>query len=203
LQNIGHVTLWAFQSRGVVVRQLVITDAVLARKVGASRIPLSERKWPQGMSLDVIEGEAVDDAKTFLKGRSSRGYERVSAGVSAQEDAGVPEKPASKRQRQPAPAYAHAPEPKGRLQARKGILKFAGLAERMLKGQPTEQFAVDVIDPQIGVQRVWGVDLPRALEESGAVEGDVIEVVCTGRTPVALPSGEMSQKNLYKVKVMN
>lgn len=203
LHDIGYVTLWAFQSRGVVVRQLVITDTALAQKVGVSRTPLPERKWPRGMSLDVIEGQAIQDAKAFLKGRRGRNFDLVStgAGAAAQAEADLQEKPTGKRQ--PVPAFIHAPDPKNRLQAKRGVLKFAGLAERTLKGKTTEQFAVDVVDPQIGVQRMWGVDLPRALKDSGAVEGDVIEVVCTGRTPVTLPGGDVSQKNLYTVKVLN
>ena len=53
-----------------------------------------------------------------------------------------------------------------------------------------------------GRQRtLWGVDLERALSESGATIGDRIGIEHAGAEPVTLPSGAESQRNSWRIEV--
>lgn len=48
---------------------------------------------------------------------------------------------------------------------------------------------------------VWGVDLERAIKESGANIGDAIEITQQGSVPVTLPNGIETHRNNWKVDV--
>ena len=47
---------------------------------------------------------------------------------------------------------------------------------------------------------VWGVDLERAMKESGAEVGDKIGLEHRGSEPVRLPDGQMAERNAWKVR---
>lgn len=52
-----------------------------------------------------------------------------------------------------------------------------------------------------GEQRtVWGVDIQRAIAESGAELGDKISLEHKGSVPVTLPSGEIAERNQWEVR---
>lgn len=52
-----------------------------------------------------------------------------------------------------------------------------------------------------GEQRtVWGVDIQRAIAESGAELGDKISLEHKGSVPVTLPSGEITERNQWEVR---
>lgn len=50
-------------------------------------------------------------------------------------------------------------------------------------------------------ETLWGVDLERAITESGAKAGDVIDVKNIGSTPVTLPNGIETHRNTWNVEV--
>ena len=51
-------------------------------------------------------------------------------------------------------------------------------------------------------QDYWGVDLERALEKSGAKQGDPIAVERLGKTPVTLPDGTETHRNTWQITLV-
>jgi hypothetical protein len=210
--GVGYLTLWAFQGKGVVMCQLVITRRDLAARIGAARVPMEELPWPKGTSLDVIEDAAVDKARSLLKRRVGRlpatelpqvEVARTAVPAPAQAPVDVPAAVPSRAVRKPAARpYVHMPTG-GSGRATRGVLRYAGMAHLVRDdGKATQHFAADVEVPGVGVSRIWGIDLQRALGEAGARPGDTVEIVRTGRSPVPLPHGGIGEKNHFAVEVI-
>lgn len=210
--GVGYLTLWAFQGRGVVMCQLVITRRDLAATIGAARVPMEEMPWPKGTSLEVIEDAAVEKAKSLLKRRAGRlpaselqhvDAVRTAVPAPAQASVDVPAAVPSRAARKPAAKpYVHMPTGGGG-RATRGVLRYAGMAHLVRDdGKATQHFAADIEVPGVGVSRIWGVDLQRALGEADAWPGDTVEIVRTGRSLVPLPHGGMGKKNHFAVRVL-
>lgn len=202
--QVGHLTLWAFRTIGIVQRQLVISDEALARRVGANRIPMPEMKWPKATALDLIEEQAIVEAEMFLQdklGRRAVGT-RVSDLTMLPSVAAAKAEVSAKAKTPGAKPYGHVPGPVNVLQRTVGVLRFAGPAERTLGGKTSMQYAVDVEQPGIGVQRLWGVDLERALADAGAEVGHKVQLDYTGTSPITLPEGGHLTKKHFNAKVL-
>jgi hypothetical protein len=85
-----------------------------------------------------------------------------------------------------------------------GVLVKSGTFERTLSGDTFSQFAVDVVLDNAGVtHRIWGADLQRALQESKANHGDLVEVVHHGKsTDWNDGDGGGRRPNHYSVRVI-
>lgn len=104
-------------------------------------------------------------------------YEQKGAGLSVAEAAAGEE---AEIARQEAPA----PEP-DRLLA-EGIVHALGTTRRTLNGKEFEHAYLDVRLKSGQTKRVWGEDLPRALEASQASQGDRIRVLFQGKQKVSV-----------------
>lgn len=203
--GVGFLTIWAYQDRGEVLAQLSVTDSQVARKVGAKRVPLERLSWAKGVSLDVVEDAAIAKAQSLLarKGvrvnRSDTGADLVQAQPTAATREAAPAPAAQQIERSPAKPYVHMPKSGKKHVA--GVLRFAGVAPLVGEnGRTTNHVAADVEVPGVGVERVWGVDLTRALQEADAKVGDMIEIAVTGRSAVQLPNGGTGNKKHFHVK---
>lgn len=207
--DIGHLTLWAFRGQKVIRRQIVINDEKLAQKLGGKRFPMPDMAWNLSTPLELMEDTAIAEAELFLRNKlagapmkpptrvSSLMPEHTVGAVEVQHQ----EKRAVKPKAQGKP-LTFARLPVHPLKSTLGELQHFGTVDRTIAGKTTQQFAVDVLVPGKGVERLHGADLERAIEQAGAKLGDRVEIRYTGTTEVALAGGGKGHKNLFDARVL-
>lgn len=218
--DVGYLTMWAFRSQRTVRRQVVISNRDLSARLGGHRFPLPEMAWASGASLEDIEDQSIADAEVFLRDRlrvlpaphsirslplpnvagttSDAAAAKVST-VAALAGGHKPEANTGRPPRRGAP-YAHVHQTV--LERAIGRLEYAGIVKRTLASGVIQQFAVDILTPDLGLKRIHGSDLERALQDAGAKPGDQVEISCVGESKVRLPGGEEGTKKHYVAKVI-
>lgn len=90
--------------------------------------------------------------------------------------------------------------PKGGLVSYRGVLRRAGMERRTGVPDPYDCYCVTIADEALGHdQQLWGTDLERAVEESGAEIGDAVRVALVGETPVH-HRGRTTHKKIWSVE---
>lgn len=88
-------------------------------------------------------------------------------------------------------------QPKKQLEVHEGKLLAAGFAKREYG---YSSYRLEIQSAALGVSHeIWGVDLKRALEASGATIGDNIKVILAGHLDVALNGDSKAQKKVFDV----
>lgn len=87
-------------------------------------------------------------------------------------------------------------EPQGNKLVAHGVAPFENDPEKR------DSYFVTVEDKSGNEHTVWGVDLKRAVENSGAQIGDKIKLEHAGVEEVKLPNGKLAQRNRWKAKVV-
>jgi len=132
--------------------------------------------------------------------RSKRKRKEVSTPQPAQstEQAAEEATPTATQQAPVAAASAKPKQqPKKQLEVHEGRLMAAGFAKREYG---YSSYRLEIQSTNLGVSHeIWGIDLKRALEASGAVIGDKIKVVLAGHLDVALNGETNAQKKIYDV----
>ncbi len=92
------------------------------------------------------------------------------------------------------------------LECSRGILTWFGIAKRRQGERTFDQFCVDLTltdgDAQGVTKRLWGTDLERALTDSCACTGQLIEVLHHGSVQQPNATGGDSYKNMFSMLVL-
>lgn len=133
----------------------------------------------------------------WLRSKRKRKEATTPQPAQSTEQAAVEANPTATQQ---APAAASAKpkqQPKKQLEMHEGKLMAAGFAKREYG---YSSYRLEIQSTNLGVSHeIWGIDLKRALEASGAVIGDNIKVVLAGHLDVALNGETNAQKKIYDV----
>jgi len=206
--KLGHLTLWAFRTQKTVRRQIVITNAEMAGKLGGSRFPMADVPWPADVSLESIEDSSIADAEQYLRGKLNV----ASVPSAARLEAPKP-KPMATELVEAAPAAMPAPAKQAArkpyvhvaatvLERTVGRLDYAGIVQRTFGDGQSQQFAADLMTEDVGPKRIHGADIERALEVAGARVGDMVEIDYTGESDVPLSGGRKGRKKHFVVRVI-
>lgn len=209
--KVGFMSIWAYKKRGVVKRSITFTNPKVAKATGLAKLPLPDMAWPPGSSINAVEDACIRDAEQMIKAKCGVAATKAAPlkpaqSVVAKQDVSQPQPhPQSSeevegegKQKPRSAPYIHMPPPK---ESHRGVLNGMGVFPRQQGLKKFKQYAVDLISPEVGPSRVWGEDLQRALEDSGAQVGDTIEVQLTGRSP-RVHNGKDSHMNHYVVRVL-
>lgn len=136
-----------------------------------------------GYAVTVHKSQGVTVDRSYLLATSSMDRSLAYVGMTRHRDA--------------ATLYAGADDFAGR-----GAGKLVDHGAAPYENNPTNSgsyFAT--LENDKGEQRtVWGVDIQRAIAESGAELGDKISLEHKGSVPVTLPSGEITERNKWEVR---
>lgn len=199
---IGYVLMRGYKDR--VERSLVLTKPLLAKKHG-TRTALPPADGFYTIGSPIVRDSTLAAVKELLDG-----------GVLLQKPKRTEPKPAIAQVKEEAPAAADEPvkekEPKSKpLTTWRGRLKEYGIGERSLSNYGKEDGEDDeqndapktvqqyrlVLEMDNGeLESVWGQDLHRALKDADAHNGDLIEVLQTGKKKL----GGGRKLNLYIIK---
>jgi hypothetical protein len=107
----------------------------------------------------------------------------------------------------PAPPAVVPPHIKAKVvECSRGILKSFGMSKRTQGERTYEQFCVDITitdgEARGITKRLWGTDLERALSDSRASKGNVVEVLHHGSVPQRNENGGSSYKNMFSMAVV-
>lgn len=98
------------------------------------------------------------------------------------------------------PKSSRMKPPRGGLVTYQGVLRGAGIQRRTGVQEPYDCYCVTIADQALGHdQQLWGIDLERAVEASGAAIGDSIKVALVGETPVHF-RGKTTYKKVWSVE---
>lgn len=91
-------------------------------------------------------------------------------------------------------------KPRGGLVSYQGVLRRAAVERRTGVKEPYDCYCVTIADEALGHdQQLWGTDLERAVEQSGAEIGDAVRVSLIGETPVH-HKGRTTHKKIWSVE---
>lgn len=81
----------------------------------------------------------------------------------------------------------------------RGVMTQCGVETREDVTNPYDCYCIHLADQLLGVvNKLWGTDLQRAVQESGAEPGDAIEVSVVGETPV-FSGGKTKTKKVWSI----
>lgn len=219
LQKVGYLTLWGYKDKGVVHRQLVVSDQTLTKALGVQRLPLPDKAWGPKETLDMLLDQSIVECDIFvaqhmpvqkagskvLPAVSQAEVVKAVAAPQVAEVAAIPE-PAPETTQDPdlrtsKPYIGHASVVSQRTVGR---LQYAGAVSSTFggAGKRGQTFGVDLQTDERPV-RLHGVDLERALAVAGARLGDIVEIELTGTTEVPLPNGGKGNKKHYIARVLS
>lgn len=93
------------------------------------------------------------------------------------------------------------------VECSRGNLKWFGMAKRTQGDRTYEQFCLDITvtdgDARGVTKRLWGTDLERALSDSRARLGQLVEVLHHGSVPHRNENGSSSYKNMFSMAVLS
>lgn len=230
--RIGYMLVWAYRSQGVVHAEVKLDNRRIEAVFGAKAFPLEPRSWSEDVPLEAIETELVDEAERVLvrrcqsrRSQAAPAKPVVAAKPQAQRAPAAPAEAVAKapaemvKPSQPSSAQGTIVGPRTALRSKtppvrqtaraevvdrsQGVLVNADTFERTLGDDTFRQFAVDVVLDAGVTKRIWGADLQRALQESKANLGDLVEVAYHGKTANWNDEdGGSRRTNHYSVRVI-
>lgn len=209
--KVGFMSIWAYKRRGVVKRCITFTNPKVAKATGLAKLPLPDMIWPKGSSITAVEDACIRDAEEMINAKCGQAGKKATLVGTALT---VPATRENVNQHQAAAVGKTAGEPTAQggrsapyvhlppaQEVHKGVLQDMGVFSRQQGDRTFDQYAIDLMSPEVGPSRVWGEDLQRALEASGARVGDTVEVKRTGRS--ARQHGtKKGHMNHYVVRVL-
>lgn len=201
----AYVMLRAYKD--YVERDLVFVSSTARRKHGVGRMKLEPFKGSISLTHPVLSDDTMKLVKPMLVG----GGALLNSGAKAQKSISKTDVPIAVEEVDTtstlAEAESAAPTPKAKIMPSwKGRILDYGIGERSLttsdendpenkEPKMIKQYRI-VIDINGQNESIWGQDLHRAIKDSGAVKGDLVEVLKTGRK--RLENG--TSMNLYSIK---
>ncbi|MCK9985419.1 MAG: hypothetical protein AzoDbin1_01891 [Azoarcus sp.] len=194
---------------GDVVRaHVVLREAALVAQHG-KRVDLPPVTLAAS-SVKVVEAELVARAQEIVE-PAAHGQEKPQEGAissTGSDNDSVQDNPAPVEQKTAVPELPKvAPRkaqtvrhPRGGLVSYQGVLRRAAVERRTGVKEPYDCYCVTIADEALGHdQQLWGTDLERAVEQSGAEIGDAVRVSLIGETPVH-HKGRTTHKKIWSVE---
>ncbi|MDB5861696.1 MAG: hypothetical protein JWQ76_5385 [Ramlibacter sp.] len=213
---VGVVNLRIFQARGVIKRDLIISEPRLRTLMKARRHSFPDVPYESAQGLEASKEEAVRLAERLINelgaqpGTTVRSGPRVGrAGVS------VLPAPAGRQMQAPAEPGRTRPAEATRerlpdiavLPARRLVPAYVGelVKAGSARVTPPDRPPFEVFEAKLALDNgselaLRGAELERELTASGCLVGQRIEITPMGKVPVTLANGIEAQKYLYRVR---
>ena len=209
IPHTGYVFARFYPAEGVVKRTLSLSRKELIEQMGSHRKVLPDMTYSGAIeaSIEEVMESTLRDLYIVCK----RYFPEMNDAeiVDVQQSYGESKKPESVK------VIAHAGHVKPQLKAKTmrakidsaveiveyvGKVQSYGERSRKLGSKPAfQQFCLDLTTPLGQPERIWGKDLERALELSGAQVGDDIKVAYHGEVPVEV-DGQTTSKKIFTVE---
>ena len=214
---VGVVNLRIFQARGVIKRDLIISEPRLRALMKARRHSFPDVPYEPAQGLEATKEEAIRLAERLINELGQQSGAAVRTGRDRGSRAGVSALPAPAPGQSQDPAEPARPRPGqaslerhhdiAALPARRLSPAFVG--ELVKAGStritPPDRPPFEVFEATLALDNgselaLRGAELERELSASGCEIGQRIEITPMGKVPVTLANGIEAQKNLYRVR---
>ncbi|HEX2543440.1 MAG TPA: hypothetical protein VHL79_01085 [Ramlibacter sp.] len=213
---VGVIHLRLYQARGLVRRELVVTEPCLRSLLKGRRHFLDNVPYEPAAGMEAVKDQAVQAAEVFINERGKR----PARPRPAREGNSGNKKPLpasalagqSEVQQVPptmVPTVAAASQPAAALVAPAGgkdftyvgVLVKAGTQTVTPEGRTPYEIYEATLRLDNGAElALRGAELQRELRASGCAVGQRIAITPMGKVPVVLANGSQGQKNLYRVQ---
>ena len=205
-QSQGQVSLKAFTKNADGKRDVVKLDDEKVSKEFAKELRRHGVLWsvenhPDGSKTFHIEGKDAELVQHALGVAANRIDEKIARG--APELQADPETQAPDQEQPSAPEHDEQdPAQEQADQQRDSTPRLVDHGSAPYENRDGGSPSYFVTVEQGGVERThWGVDLERAIDQSGAQIGDGIAIETVGSTPVTLPDGTEAHRNSWNITV--
>ena len=194
----GYVSCRFYQNTGVVVAKLQVTSRALQKRLGKT-VRLEDRSF---ISVPEALSEIKADAERMLADKPIGSTEvgtpvPVAKPIAKETEPEVIEQVPAVR---PKVAKVEMPKPsasnheRGEVSYQGTILSF-GIEERKKGTEKFDQFCVRLHDEDLQAENpLWGVDLERVIQETGAKVGDRVKLSLVGETQVLVKDKKRPKK---------